>query len=83
MVRDLSRSRMIKKRQTGDSGFWLVWLTSIRNVCFALHSPVVVDAPEAGQDVSEAGVAVQLGLTLRPFDGALQPSTQEALGGEI
>lgn len=38
---------------------------------FGLHSPVIVHTPEAGEDVSEAGVAVQLGLTLGPFDRAL------------
>lgn len=37
--------------------------------------PVIVDAPEARQDVSEAGVAVEFGLTLGAFYGAFQPST--------
>lgn len=41
--------------------------------------PVTVDAPEARQDVPEAGVAVQFGLALGALDGALQPPTQEAL----
>lgn len=43
------------------------------------HLPVIVDAPEARKDVSEAGVAVKLGLTLGAFYRALQPSTQKAL----
>lgn len=38
---------------------------------FGSHSPVIVHTPEAGEDVSEAGVAIQLGLTLGPFDRAL------------
>lgn len=38
---------------------------------FCLCSPVIVHTPEAGENVSEAGVAVKLGLTLGPFDGAL------------
>lgn len=56
-----------------------MWLTSVRGGgeretpgrVFGLHSPVIVHTPEAGEDVSEAGVAVQLGLTLGPFDRAL------------
>lgn len=46
-----------------------------------LHPPVTVDAPEARQDVPEAGVAVQLGLALGALDGALQPPAEEALRG--
>lgn len=41
--------------------------------------PVMVEAPEVRKDVSEAGVAVQFGLTLGAFYGAFQPSTQETL----
>lgn len=39
----------------------------------------MVEAPEVRKDVSEAGVAVELGLTLGAFYGAFQPSTQETL----
>lgn len=46
-----------------------------------LHPPVTVDAPEARQDVPEAGVAVQFGLALGALDGALQPPAEEALRG--
>lgn len=37
--------------------------------------PVIVNAPEARKDVSEAGIAVKFGLTLGALNGALQPST--------
>lgn len=43
------------------------------------HQPVAVDAPEARQDVPEAGVAVQFGLALGALYGALQPPAEEAL----
>lgn len=43
------------------------------------HLPVIIDTPEAGKDVSEAGVAVKFGLTLGALYRALQPSTQKAL----
>lgn len=41
--------------------------------------PVIVNAPEAGEDVPEAGVTVKLGLTLGAFYGALQTPTEKAL----
>lgn len=41
--------------------------------------PVIVEAPEPRQDVSEAGVAVQFGLTLGAFNGSFQLSAEEAL----
>lgn len=37
--------------------------------------PVIVNTPEAGKDMSEAGVAVKFWLTLGAFYGALQPPT--------
>lgn len=43
------------------------------------HPPVTVDAPEAWQDVPEAGVAVQFGLALGALNGALEPPAEEAL----
>lgn len=39
------------------------------------HLPVIVYAPEARKDVSEAGVTIKFGLTLGAFYWALQPST--------
>lgn len=38
--------------------------------CF-VYSPVIVHTPEAGENMPETGVAVKLGLTLGPLDGAL------------
>ena len=49
---------------------------------FSCISPVIVRGFEARQDVSEAAVAVQLGLALGAFDGTLQSATQEALDRE-
>lgn len=47
---------------------------------WASHWPVLVGAAEAGQDhVTETAGSVQFRLTLGPLDGALQPSTEEAL----
>lgn len=53
--------------------------TRIRLSIMDKHLPVIIDAPEAGKDVSEAGVAVKFGLTLGALYRALQPSTQKAL----
>lgn len=41
--------------------------------------PVIVGVLEGREDVPEAAVAVKLGLALGAFDGAFQPSAQEAL----
>lgn len=70
-ARDSSQCQTIKddRLETWVSAGLLSTGTSRK--MFHLYSPVIVHTPKAGENMSEAGVAVELGLTLGPFDGAL------------